>query len=56
MLDFHTKEMKSKVLSRFTEWIYKSTTDLHIFYLVRKIKVGTKLYKKGNDLSKIKIV
>ena len=38
LLDFHSKEIKSKVLSRFTVWIYKSTDDSLLIY---KIEVGS---------------
>ena len=47
MLDFNPKEIKSKVLSRFTE-------DLSIFLFIYKIKVSSELdFKKVDDLSMI---
>ena len=39
MLDFHSKEIKSKVLSKYTQ-------DLCISLLIYKIEVGSKLGKK----------
>ena len=38
MLDFQTE-----VLSRFTEWIYKSTEDLSISLIIYTFEVGSKL-------------
>ena len=40
MLDFLSKEIKSKVLSRFTEGIHKSTQDLSISLPIYEIEVG----------------
>ena len=55
MLDFHFKEIKRKVFSRFTEWISKST-DLSISLLIYKIEIGSKSdFYKVIDLSIILI-
>ena len=43
MLDFRSKEINSKVLSRLTELINKSTKYLSILSLIYKIEVGSKL-------------
>ena len=43
MLDFHSKEIKSKVLNRFNESINKSTVDLSISLLNYETEVGSKL-------------
>ena len=51
MLDFHPKEIKSNVLSRFTEWIYISTEDLSSSALIYKIEIDSKLDKRVDDLS-----
>ena len=41
MLDFYSKEMNSKSLKRFTEWIYKTSeylsTSLLIYYFIDKV-------------------
>ena len=46
MLDFHSKNIETKVLWRFTELIYKSNKELSISSFIYKIKVGSKLSKK----------
>ena len=46
---------KSKILSRLTEWIRKSTIYVFISSLFHKIEVGSKFDKKVNDLSMIQI-
>ena len=38
MLDFHSKEIKLKVLSRFMKWIYKSIGELTILSFIYKIR------------------
>ena len=43
MLGFPSKDIKSKVSSRFKEWIYKSTEVVFILLLIYKIDVGSKL-------------
>ena len=46
MLDFHSKEIKSKVLSRFMESIHKSIKYVSDLLLIYKIEMGSKLDKK----------
>ena len=46
MLGFHSKDIKSKVLSRSTEWIHKSFPYVFILSLIYKIGVGSKLDEK----------
>ena len=46
MLDFHSKEIKMKVSSRLTEWIYKSIEYSSISQLIYKIEVDLKGNKK----------
>ena len=45
MLDFHGKEIDYKVLTWFTEQIYKSTKYLSISSLIYKVGVGSKFDK-----------
>ena len=42
MLDFHSKEIKTEVLSKFTVRINKSIEELFIPFLICKIAVGSK--------------
>ena len=55
MLDFHSNEIKSNLLSRFTELLYKSSEYLYISLLMYKIEVGSELVKIVEDLSMILI-
>ena len=50
MWDFHSKEIKSKVFSRFTDWMYKSTKYVSILWLIHKIEISSKLYENVDDL------
>ena len=59
MIYFHSKEIKSKDLSRFTEWINKlinkSIVDLTILSFIYKLEVGTILMQNVDNLSIILI-
>ena len=46
MLHFHSKTIKPKFFSTFTEEIYKSMEDISISSLVYKIDEGSKLDEK----------
>ncbi len=49
MLNFHSEEIKSKILNSFTGLINKSTKDLSISLLINKIEIDSELDLKKRD-------
>ena len=55
MYDYHSKEIKSKVLRKFSEWIFKSSKSVSIQLLIYNNERDLKLDKNIDDLSIILI-